>query len=691
VEARVLPKDRIRRVRNLGVIAHIDAGKTTTTERILFFTGSSHKIGEVDAGTATMDWMDQERERGITITSAVTTTSWRDCSLNIVDTPGHVDFTAEVQRSLRVLDGCIVVICGVGGVEPQSEKVWHQASEYRVPRLVFVNKLDRLGADFERALADLEHKLDGAFVPLLVPVGRDRGYLSAIDVVHDRLLTWSADDDTDTPSTADVPAGLRAAADAARERLVEAAAHGDESILDPFLESGTVEEDRLRAALRAAVLSGTVHPVLAGASLKNRGIRMLLDAVVDYLPSPIDVPPVEGVRPGTEEPIRRNPNPQLPLAALVYKVMNDETRNRLYYARVYSGVLRKGEKVWNPDREIEERITRVYRMHANRKEALEEASAGEIVALVGPKRTFTGDTFCPKDDVIVLEPIRFPDPVISAAIEPRSQADVADLERALAELVVEDPTFTVRDDPETGQKVIAGMGELHLQVLVERLAREFGVESRIGNPQVAFRETITQPATQTGRFDREIADKPHRAAVTLRLSPNGRNRGFVFEDRAGIGTANPPAYAWIESGARASMASGPFAGYPLLDVRAELLDADLPGDAATEIAVRGATSEAFRLAAQAAGPVLLEPVVRVEVVVPDEYAGEVLRDLNGRRAHVTGMESREKLERASATVALSRMFGYATDLRSLTRGRGSFTMEPSHYEPAEEAMARFRG
>lgn len=690
-EARVIPKDHIRRVRNLGIIAHIDAGKTTTTERILFFTGSSHKIGEVDAGTATMDWMDQERERGITITSAVTTTPWRDCSLNVVDTPGHVDFTAEVQRSLRVLDGCVVVICGVGGVEPQSERVWHQASEYRVPRIVFVNKLDRLGADFERALADLEAKLEGTFVPLLVPVGRDRGYLSAIDVVNDRLLTWSATDEADTPTTAEIPADLRALADAARERLVETAAHGDESILDPFLESGAVDPDRVRSALRAAVLSGSIHPVLAGAALKNRGIRLLLDAIVDYLPSPMEVPPVEGVRPGTEEILRRNPNPQLPLAALVYKVMNDETRNRLYYARIYSGVLRKGDKVWNPDREIEERVTRVYRMHANRKEALDEAIAGDIVGLVGPKRTFTGDTFCPKDDPIVLEPIRFPEPVISAAIEPKSQANMPDLERALAELAVEDPTFTVRDDPETGQKIIAGMGELHLQVLVDRLAREFGVETRIGNPQVAFRETVTQTAKHTGRFDREIADKPHRAAVTLRLSPNARNEGFVFEDRADVAASNPQALAWIESAAAASMGSGPFAGYALLDVRVELVDVDLPGEAASEIAIRGATSEAFRLAAQAASPVLLEPVVKVEVVIPDEYAGEVLNDLSARRARVTGMDRREKLERASATVALSRMFGYATELRSLTRGRGSFSMEPSHYEPAEEAMARFRG
>ncbi|MFN8176978.1 MAG: elongation factor G [bacterium] len=687
----MLPKDRIRNVRNLGVIAHIDAGKTTTSERILFFTGASHKIGEVDSGTATMDWMDQERERGITITSAVTTTSWRDCSLNLVDTPGHVDFTAEVQRSLRVLDGAVVVICGVGGVEPQSEKVWHQASEYRVPRLVFVNKLDRLGADFDRALADLEAKLDGTFVPLLIPLGKDAGYLSAIDVVGDRLLAWSAADETDEPVATEIPSDLRSRADVARERLVEAAAQGDESILDPFLESGAIDPEHVRAALRAAVLQGSIHPVLAGAALKNRGIRRLLDAIVDFLPSPLDVAAVQGVRPGTEEVVTRNPNPQLPLTALVYKVMNDESRNRLYYARVYSGTLRKGEKVWNPDRELEERVTRVYRMHANRKEAIDEAIAGDIVALVGPKRTVTGDTLCPKDDALILEPIRFPEPVISAAIEPKSQGDVPDLERALAELATEDPTFTVHDDPETGQKIIAGMGELHLQVLVERLAREFGVDARIGNPQVAFRESITRAATQTGRFDREIADKPHRAAVTLRLSPAERNAGFVFERVMADGKAPSQALAWIESAARASMVSGPFAGYALLDVRAELLDAELPGEAATEIAVRGAASEAFRLAAQAAGPVLLEPVVRVEVVVPDEYAGEVLRDLNARRARVTGMESREKLERASATVALSRMFGYATDLRSLTRGRGSFTMEPSHYEPAEEAMARFRG
>ena len=684
-------KDRIAHLRNLGVIAHIDAGKTTTTERILFFTGASHRIGQVDEGTATMDWMDQERERGITITSAVTSTPWRDCMLNVVDTPGHVDFTAEVQRSLRVLDGAVVVICGVGGVEPQSEKVWHQATEYHVPRLVFVNKLDRLGADFDHAIADLEAKLGGTFVPLLLPVGKDAGYLQAVDVAADSLLTWSADDDTDTPATQPVPAELRALTDAARERLVEAAALGDDSVLDSFLESGRIDPARLHNGLRRAVLTGTVHPVLSGTALKNRGIRRLLDAIVDFLPSPLDVPPVEGVRPGTEERVRRNPNPQLPLAALVYKIMNDETRNRLYYARIYSGTLRRGEKVWNPDQSLDERVTRIYRMHSNRKEALEEALAGDIVALVGPKRTVTGDTLCPPDDAVILEPIVFPEPVIAAAIEPRTQAAMAELERALAELAVEDPTFTVRDDPETGQKIIAGMGELHLQVLVERLAREFHVDARIGNPQVAFRESITTTAAATGRFDREIADKPHRAAVTLRLSPNARNEGFAFANGARADLVTPAALAAIEAAARAAMGSGPFAGYALIDVRVELLEADLPGEAASELAVRGASADAFRLAATAAGPVLLEPVVRVEVVVPSEYAGEVLRDLNSRRAQVTGLESREKLERASATVALSRMFGYATDLRSLTRGRGSFSMEPSHYEPAEEAMARFRG
>lgn len=687
----VNPKDRIARLRNLGVIAHIDAGKTTTTERILFFTGSSHRIGQVDEGTATMDWMDQERERGITITSAVTSAPWRDCTLNIVDTPGHVDFTAEVQRSLRVLDGAVVVICGVGGVEPQSEKVWHQATEYGVPRLVFVNKLDRLGADFDRALADLEAKLSGTFVPLLLPVGKDHGYLAAVDPVGDALLTWDAADETDTPTSAPVPAELRAAADAARERLVEAASLGDDSILDSFLESGTVDAARLGPALRKAVLTGAVHPVLCGTALKNRGIRRLLDAVVDFLPSPLDVPPVTGVRPGTEEPVPRNPNPQLPLTALVYKIMNDETRNRLYYARIYAGTLRRGEKVWNPDRGLDERVTRIYRMHSNRKEALEEALAGDIVALVGPKRTVTGDTLGPAEDPIILEPIRFPEPVIAAAIEPRSQADLPDLERALAELAVEDPTFTVRDDPETGQKIVAGMGELHLAVLVERLAREFHVEARTGNPQVAFRETISKAAVATGRFDREIADRAHRAAVTLRLSPNARNEGFTFAAGAPPDRVPAPALAWIESAARAAMGAGPFAGYSLIDLRVEVVDAELPGEAASELAVRGAASDAFRLAAQAAGPVLLEPVVRVEVVVPSEFAGEVLRDLNARRAQVTGLDSREKLERASATVALSRMFGYATDLRSLTRGRGAFTMEPSHYEPAEEAMARFRG
>jgi elongation factor G len=683
-------KDRISRLRNLGVIAHIDAGKTTTTERFLYFSGAVHRIGEVDEGTAAMDWMDQERERGITITSAVTTIPWRGHVLNIVDTPGHVDFTAEVQRSLRVLDGAVVVICGVGGVEPQSEKVWHQATEFRVPRVVFVNKLDRLGADFERALADVEKKLGGHFVPLLWPVGPNDGYVSAIDPIQDRLVTWTAESEDDTPAESEIPEPLRALADRVRERLVEAAALGDESVLDTFLGGGGIDEPALVAGLRRAVLRGDVHPVLAGTSLRNRGVRRLLDAVVDYLPSPLDLPAVEGVHPDSEAKLTRNPNPDLQLSALVYKVMNDETRNRLFYTRIYSGRLSKGDRVWNATTRGEERVTRVYRMHANRKEALESAEAGDIVALVGPKRTRTGDTLCPPDHPILLERIAFPEPVISAAIEPRNQAALADLERALAELAVEDPTFLVRDDPETGQKIISGMGELHLQVLVERLAREFRVEARVGDPQISYRETVTAKAAATGRFDRDIADRPNRAAVTLEVSPGERNEGFLF-DPASAGPLPEPALRWIESAVRESLGSGPFAGYPLIDVRARLLDAELPGEAATEIAVRSAAADAFRRATSAAAPVLLEPVVRAEVLVPGEFTGEVLKDLSSRRAQVSGTETRGVLERVGATVALSRMFGYATDLRSLTKGRGTFSLEISHFEPAEEAMRRFRG
>jgi len=684
------PRERIQKLRNLGVVAHIDAGKTTTTERILFFSGESHKIGEVDEGTAVMDWMEQERERGITITSAVTTVPWRGHFLNVVDTPGHVDFTAEVQRSLRVLDGAIVVLSGVEGVEPQSEKVWHQASDFRVPRIAFVNKLDRMGADFERTLRDMERKLDGTFVPLLVPVDADAGYLSAIDLVEDRLLTWDPARDDDEPDVSEVPSRWAEVRDRGRERLVEAAAAGDDAVLDAFVEHGAVDPAVTRAALRRIVLGGGVHPVLAGSALRNRGVRLLLDAVVDFLPSPLDVPAVEGPVPASDRTEKRNPNPDLPLAALVYKVMNDESRNRLYYARIYSGTLEKGAKVWNATQGLDERVTRVYRMHSNRKEALEAATAGDIVGLVGPKRTRTGDTLCPKDRPILLDPIAFPEPVISAAIEPRSQGALAELEKALAELAVEDPTFTVRDDPETGQKIIAGMGELHLQVLVERLAREFRIDARIGNPQVAYRETIRGTAQETGTFDKEIADRAHRASVTLRLEPNERNRGFAFSAETTDGIPGS-ALEWIERSALESMGAGPFAGYPLIDIKAALTGADLPGDAATEIAVRGATSDAFRRCAARAVPVLLEPVVRLEVLVPEEYAGEVLRDLHGRHAHVTGMESRGPLEKASATVALSRTFGYATDLRSLTRGRGTFSMEISHFEPAEEAMKRFRG
>jgi elongation factor G len=681
-------KERLAKLRNLGVIAHIDAGKTTTTERILFFSGFSHKIGEVDDGTALMDWMEQERERGITITSAVTTTAWRDHVLNIVDTPGHVDFTAEVQRSMRVLDGAVVVICGVAGVEPQSEKVWHQATEYSVPRIVFVNKLDRLGADFDAALADLQDKLTGTFVPIALPWGKSDGYLQQIDLVEDRLLTWDPDSGTDEPTVSPIPDEAGELVLAARERLVDAAAHADETLIDDFLGSGVVSRDKLVPALRKAVLTGSVHPVLSGTSLKNRGVRRLLDAIVDYLPSPLDVPPVTGLRPGTDERLTRNPNPQISLAALVYKMMNDDTHNRLYYTRIYAGTLRKGDRIWNATQEMEERVTRIYRMLSIKKEALEEATAGDIVALVGPKRTVTGDTLCDRDEPILLERIRFPEPVISSAIEPKSQKDLPDMERALAELATEDPTFLVRDDPETGQKVVSGMGELHIQILVDRLRREFHVEARVGAPQVAYRETVRSAVAATGRFDKEIAGSVHRASVTLRVEPLAAGSGVAFVDA----TDGLPLVArgWIESAVTDATSSGPFAGYSLIDLRVTLTAAELPGDAASEIAVRGATSDAFRQATAAADPALLEPVVRVEVTVPKEYAGEVLKDLNARHAHVTGMEPRGPQERTYATVALSKMFGYATDLRSLTRGRGTFSMEVSHFELAEEAMKRFR-
>ncbi len=683
-------KDRIIRLRNLGVIAHIDAGKTTTTERILYFSGASHRIGEVDSGTAIMDWMDQERERGITITSAVTTTSWRDHTLNLVDTPGHVDFTAEVQRSLRVLDGAVVVICGVAGVEPQSEKVWHQATEFRVPRIVFVNKLDRLGASFRRALDDLEKKLTGTFVPLLVPVREESTRLEAIDVIEGRLVVWEGDASDDEPRVDALRDEHAPALAAAREHLVETAAPWDETLLDDFLDRGALDPAKARAALRRAALEGEVHPVLAGAALKNRGVRRLLDAVVDYLPSPLDVRAVEGTRPATGEIVRLNPNPELPLAALVYKVMNDESQNRLHYVRVYSGTLEKGEKVWSPRPGVEERAGRIYRMHANKKDALDKAEAGDIVALVGLKKTSTGDTLCTREQEVVLEPIEFPNPVISAAIEPRNQADLENLERALADLTLEDPTFTVHEDSETGQRIISGMGELHLEVLVDRVRREHRVEARVGRPQVAYRETITKSAEATGRFDREIADKLHKATVRLRLEPNERNQGFVFASVLEPPAVSPLAARWIEDAARAAMGSGPFAGYALIDVRATLVFAELPAEAASEIAVKGATAESFREAAAAAGVVLLEPVVRVEAVAPSEFMGEVLRDLGARHAQVLGVESRGPTDRAQVTVPLAQMFGYATDLRSLTRGRGVFTMELSHFEPAIEAMEKFR-
>lgn len=682
-------KSRIEKLRNFGIIAHIDAGKTTTSERILFLSGAAHKLGEVDEGTTVMDWMDQERERGITITSAVTTTTWREHILNLIDTPGHVDFTAEVQRSLRVLDGAVLVVCGVAGVEPQSEQVWRQATAFRVPRVVFINKLDRLGADFPRVLADLRRKLGGTFVPLLVPTRIDAQIIVAIDVIAGTLVSWEGNDPQDQAQSLPLPPESEPSLLAAREALVEATAEFDETLLDDFLRSGTLDPGKALRALRRATLTGSIHPVLCGSSLKNRGVRRLLDAIVDFLPSPLDVPAVVGTKPDDDEPVARNPHPELPLTALIYKVMNDESQNRLYYTRIYSGILHQGDTLWNPRRESVERVGRMVRMSANRKEALEEAGPGDIVALVGLKRSSTGDTLCPRDNPIVLEPISFPNPVISMAIEPKNQAELEQLQRALGELAAEDPTFLVRDDVETGQKIISGMGELHLEVLVDRLRREFHLDARVGKPQVAYRETISKPASGTGRFHREIAEKLHHAEVRLLLTPRERNSGFSFA--ANVSNAPGPVVRWVEDAARLGMGSGPFAGYPLVDVAATLTGLEFVAEAPSEIAIKGATAEAFRDALAGGDVILLEPVVRLEVLVPREFSGEVLRDLNARRAHMEIVESRDLGESARCIVPLSKMFGYATDLRSLTRGRGTFSMVLAHFEPALEAMAQFRG
>ncbi|MGQ9457881.1 MAG: elongation factor G [Anaerolineae bacterium] len=682
----------LERVRNIGMIAHIDAGKTTTTERVLFYAGRTHRMGNVDEGTTVTDWMEQERERGITITAASVTCFWRDHQINIIDTPGHIDFTAEVQRSLRVLDGGVVIFDAVAGVEPQSETVWRQADRYGVPRICFINKMDRLGADFWRTVEMIRERLNANPVAVQVPIGVEAAFQGLVDLITGKALIYADDLGTVVRST-EVPEELREEVALRRAQMLEQIVETDDALLEQYLEGEEIAPAALRRALRRATIQGRLVPVLCGAALRNKGVQPLLDAVVDYLPSPLDVPPVRGAHPKTGEVLERRPEENGPLTALVFKVVSDPYVGRLVYFRVYSGKVRSGQAVLNATRDCKERMGRILRMYANHREEVEEVHTGDIGAALGLKMTFTGETLCDLSHPIVLEPISFPEPVISVAIEPKTQADQDKLTEALERLAEEDPTFRVRVDENTGQTIISGMGELHLEVLLDRMVREFHVGAHVGKPQVAYRETITQRVEATGRFVRPGTLKPQFAEVTLEVEPLPKGGGLVFENRLPEKVWPPSVIAAVEAGVREAMESGMLAGYPLVDVKATLVRAASEEEGASEQAFKVAGSMAFREAVRKAGPVLLEPIMKVEVVAPDAFTGEVLSDLNARRAQIERMDLRsDGMQVVRALVPLARMFGYATDLRSATQGRGTFTLEFDHYAPvSQEVLEKMLG
>lgn len=676
----------MERTRNIGIIAHIDAGKTTITERILFYTRKIHRMGEVHEGAATMDWMEQERERGITITAAATTCYWRDHRINIIDTPGHIDFTVEVQRSLRVLDGGIVVFDGVAGVEPQSETVWRQADRYHVPRICFVNKMDRPGADLWHTIDMITDRLGANPVALQVPIGVESEFVGVVDLVSQEAFLY-ADELGVQQEVREVPPYLREEVARRREILVERVAETDERLTLKFLEGEPIEPLELRAALRRATLEGRLVPVLCGAALRNKGVQPLLDAVIYYLPSPLDIPPITGIHPKTEKEEVRSAEGKEPFAALAFKIVSDPYVGRLAYLRVYSGSLKVGSSVLNSSKGTKERVGRLLRMHANHREEIDMAYAGDIAAVAGLKRTFTGDTLCDRKHPIVLESIGFPEPVISVAIEPRTQADQEKMSVALARLEEEDPTFDVRIDEDTGQTIISGMGELHLEVLVDRMLREFRVSAKVGKPQVSYRETLTRPARVEGRFIRQTGGRGQYGHVWLEIEPLGRGEGFKFEARTKGGVIPKEFIRAVEKGVREAMESGVLAGYPVVDLRVALVDGSYHEVDSSELAFKIAASMALKNGLQEAAPVLLEPIMKLEVIVPEQFTGEVVGDLSARRAQIGGMTPRGDLQVIRAQAPLAQMFSYATALRSMTQGRGTFTMEFDHYDRLPPELA----
>jgi elongation factor G len=675
--SRIVPLEQIR---NIGIIAHIDAGKTTTTERILYYTGRSHRIGEVDEGSATMDWMVQEQERGITITSAATTCTWREHQINIIDTPGHVDFTAEVERSLRVLDGAVGLFCAVGGVEPQSETVWRQAEKYRVPRIAFVNKMDRTGADFFRAVEMMRERLGTRPLILQLPLGKEDIFRGVIDLLGMWALIWDTDTLGATYRIADIPTDYLEQAEEYRIRLVEELADLNEEVMEKYLGEEILTPTLLSGVIRRATINGQLTPVLCGASFRNKGVQSLLDGIVDYLPSPIDVPPIAGVIPGTDETVSRLASDEEAFAALAFKVMVDPYVGQLVFVRVYSGILEAGSAAYNSTKGRRERIGRLVKMHSNKREEIKEIRAGDIGAVVGLKQTGTGDTLCDETRPVILESMTFPEPVVAVAIEPKTKADSDKLGISLSKLSQEDPTFRVRTDEETGQTLIAGMGELHLEILVDRLAREFQVTANVSRPQVAYKESIRRVMAGEGKFVRQSGGRGQYGHVKLRLEPLKRGEGFAFEN-ALVGGVVPKEYVpAVQAGVVEAMQHGIVAGYPVVDMKVTVYDGSYHEVDSSELAFKIAASMAFKEAAKKAEPVILEPIMSVEVVVPEEYMGDVIGDLNARRGKIRGLEERAGAKVVAARVPLAEMFGYATELRSRTQGRATFTMQFAFYD-----------
>jgi len=677
----------LERVRNIGIMAHIDAGKTTTTERILYYTGRTYKIGEVHDGAAVMDWMEQEQERGITITAAATTCEWKDHRINIIDTPGHVDFTMEVERSLRVLDGAIALFDSVAGVEPQSETVWRQADKYRVPRIAFINKMDRTGADFRRSVQTMIDRLHAHPLVIQLPIGAEDNFRGIVDVIRMKAYLYKDDMGVEWDEL-DIPAEMQAEAEEAHAQMIEMLADHSENIMMAYLEGEEVAEADVREAIREATLNIALVPVMCGSAFENKGVQMLLDAVLEFLPSPLDVPPVEGVDPKTGEEIIREAGDDQPFSALAFKIMTDPYVGKLTFFRVYSGSLKSGSYVFNTSKGKKERVGRILQMHANHREDREEIFSGDIAAAVGLKATTTGDTLTDADHQVILESIEFPEPVIHVAIEPKTKADQDKLSESLVKLSEEDPTFRVRTDEETGQTIIGGMGELHLEIIVDRLLREFKVDANVGRPQVAYRETVRKPVEKVeGRFVRQTGGRGQFGHVVIRMEPAEPGEGLVFTNKI-VGGSIPREYIpAVEAGVAEAMETGVIAGFPMVDIKVELFDGSYHEVDSSEMAFKIAGSMAFKEAAKRGKPVLMEPVEAVEVVVPDEYMGDVMGDLSGRRGHILGMEPRAGAQVIRAEVPLASMFGYATDLRSMSQGRAVYTMQFSHYSEVPNSVA----